>query len=372
MSIRQSYLARRAFLGGGLAVTAVGAVGVPALAASHGAARPRPAAPEIATTADWGAREPQGSIEVLDSAPSQIIVHHTAGDNSEDTSQEHAFEISRQIQDSHMDGNGWTDTGQNFTNSRGGWVTEGRHGSLDALTSGTQHVVGAHAGDQNSVALGIENEGLYTDVDVPDELWQQLVELCSYMVTQYGIDPGEIYGHRDFMSTECPGEVLYGRLPELREAVGAATGLRVVHPLTWPLLKPGATGPTVSAVQYLLRAQGNSLPVDGAFRANTQRVAGAFAADRRATGASCYGTRIPEPGLFGGSAWTELAPVLTAGSQGDAVRAAQILLVSRGRYAATDGRFGQRMTSTVREFQASHGVAVDGAVNHQTWKLLLR
>lgn len=123
-----------------------------------------------------------------------------------------------------MDGNGWADTGQNFTNTRGGWKTEGRHGSLNALSSGNRHVVGAHAGEQNSVALGIENEGTYTEASVPDKLWSSLVELCSSMVSQYGIGASEIYGHQDYMSTDCPGDALYAKLPDLRNAVGVATG----------------------------------------------------------------------------------------------------------------------------------------------------
>ncbi|GAA2793018.1 N-acetylmuramoyl-L-alanine amidase [Saccharopolyspora taberi] len=364
MSLHRSPVARRSFLVGGLTVTAVGALGLPASA--------RPAAPEIAGTADWGAREPSSAIDVLDSKPTKIIVHHTASANVDDTSQAQAFALSRSIQDHHMDGNGWKDTGQNFTNSRGGWITEGRHKSLSVLQEGAQHVLGAHAGDQNSVALGIENEGTYTDVDVPEKLWTSLVSLCSYMVSQYGISASEIYGHRDFMSTECPGEVFYGRLPELREAVGAAVGQRVVHPVTWLLLKPGAGGPAVTATQHLLRAQGLSVPVDGAYGPQTQAATGEFLRSHRIEAATCHATRVEEPGYFGGTAWTALAPVLAGDSRGDAVLALQVLLTSRGHYVPADAQYAGRSADAVREFQSAQGLQPTGVADHEVWKRLLR
>lgn len=367
MVLRDVQVARRALLAGGLAVTAVGVTGVPGWAASSR----RAAAPDILSTSDWGAREPSSPVEVLDSKPVKIMVHHTATPNSDDTSQTHAEELARQIQDYHMDTNGWIDTGQNFTNTRGGYLLEGRHKSLSVLKAGDQHVKGAHAGDQNSVSLGIENEGTYTSASVPSALWSSLVELCSYMVSQYGIEPGEIYGHRDFMATECPGDVLYGRLPELREAVGAKTGKQVRQPVVWPLLRAGAEGPRVTALQLLLRSRGESVPVDGVFAGRTREVAGRVAGELGAVGKTCSATRVAEPGLFGGRGWDGLVPVVGPGASGDAVRAAQTLLVSRGRYVPADARFADRTESVVREFQAASGLAVTGVVDRATWQRLL-
>lgn len=366
MALRQVRVARRAVLAGGLAVSAVGFAGLPAGAAVRGSA-----APSISSTSDWNARDASGSIEVLDSKPTKIIVHHTATPNSDDTSQSHAFELSRQIQNFHMDGNGWSDTGQNFTNSRGGHLMEGRHKSLAALEGGTQHVKGAHAGEQNSVALGIENEGTYTEASVPGSLWDSLVSLCSYMVSQYGIEPGAIYGHRDYMATACPGDVLYARLPELRESVGAALGLAVVQPVSWPLLRPGAQGPNVTALQMLLGARGVSVPVDGVFGEATQQAASRVAVERGASGPSCFASRVAEPGLFGGLAWEGVTPVLGAGAGGEAVRAAQVLLTSRGHYVPVDGVFGERMVSAVRDFQVAGGLAASGVVDLVSWQRLV-
>jgi hypothetical protein len=131
------------------------------------------------------------------------------------------------IQNSHIDRRGWIDTGQNFTVSRGGFVLEGRHRSLEVLRAGKRHVEGTHCVGQNTVALGIENEGTYTTAMPPAELWDSLRGLCAYICGQYGIAPTEIFGHRDFNNTACPGDVLYGMLPRLRSEVGDVLGQSV-------------------------------------------------------------------------------------------------------------------------------------------------
>lgn len=327
-------LGRRTLLRGGLTVTAVGAVGLAVPGTASALSRPGQvrgkAAPSIASTADWGAREPSGSIEVLDQPPKWVAVHHTAGANSDDTSQEHAFQVARDIQDLHMDSNGWTDSGQQFTNSRGGHIMEGRHGSLDSLNAGNTHVVGAHVGGHNSDAVGIENEGLYTEVDVPQALWDSLVALVSHMCSQFGIAASEIYGHRDYNSTECPGEVLYGRLPELREAVGARLGQQVKQPLTWRLLKPGDSGPEVRAAQHLLRAQGARVRADGRFNEATERAVAEFAARHGIASERCnHVARHQESGLLGADLWPLLATPVRPGERGEAAQAAQVLLEAK-------------------------------------------
>ncbi|WP_420117181.1 peptidoglycan recognition family protein [Micromonospora sp.] len=179
--------------------------------------------PVIANCATWGARPPSSPVSVVPNRPNKIIVHHTAFPNSTDYSLAHAYANSREIQDLHMDGNGWLDSGQHFTNSRGGQLTEGRHGSLYALLHGQTMVQGAHCVGQNSQAIGIENDGIYVDVQPPQALWDSLVVFCAFTCQQYAIPASQIYGHKDFASTQCPG-LLHDRLPELRSAVAARLG----------------------------------------------------------------------------------------------------------------------------------------------------
>ncbi|GAA4902215.1 N-acetylmuramoyl-L-alanine amidase [Stackebrandtia albiflava] len=213
-------MSRRAVLGGltGLAAVAT----IPALATAAHAERPRAVPrPTFYSCADWGARPPNGTPQYIATPPNKIVVHHTAFPNVEDYSLEYAFQNSRDIQDLHMDQNGWMDSGQHFTNSRGGYLTEGRHGSLDALSAGDGMVQGAHCVGQNTQAIGIENDGSYHLGDpVPQAQWDSLIAFCAFVCSQYGIPAQEIYGHQDFNSTLCPGGI-QDRLPELRDAVQA-------------------------------------------------------------------------------------------------------------------------------------------------------
>lgn len=330
---------RRALLRGGLAATAAGAVGLGASGTAHAAAAADPKAPgrptganaaepRIYSTAEWGARPPSDTIVVLNRVPTYIVVHHTANPgNSTDYSLAHAMQICRSIQNFHMDGNGWADSGQQFTISRGGYRLEGRHQSLSVVRGGTKHVQGANVGGHNSEVIGIENEGLYTSVNVPQALWNSLVDMVAWIADQYGTAVNNIRGHRDFNSTECPGDVLYGRLQELRGEVAVRLGAAPADRfLPWPLLKPGGFGPQVRAAQHLLRAKGfTSVPADGHFGASTKEavVRLATAHDIKAHACSAmHHTTADETGYLGSDIWPLITPSSRAnGEVADAVDA---------------------------------------------------
>jgi N-acetyl-anhydromuramyl-L-alanine amidase AmpD len=297
---------RRTLFRAGLTVTAAGALGT--LAAGTAAAV---TTPRIYSTAEWAARTAKAAIVVENHKPTYIVVHHTVDPgNNTDYSLAHALQISRDIQNLHMDTRGWIDTGQQFTNSRGGYVTEGRHRSLEILRGGTQHVQGANVADHNSECLGIENEGLYSTVDVPVALWNSLVQLITYIAHQYAIAPAFIKGHRDFNSTECCGQVLYNRLPELRTAVGKQLGVAVAEQAEWPLLKPGDVGQNVLTAQRLLRTQGlGDVPTDGVFGQSTKDAVRALASARGLVPQPCYATtQADETGFLGSDLWPLITP----------------------------------------------------------------
>ncbi|MBW1598604.1 peptidoglycan recognition family protein [Streptomyces sp. JJ38] len=215
-------LSRRGLLVAGAAglTTAAGLAHATAAAAAGG---PSASAlePDIDSTREWGANPPNGSITVLSKRPDKIIVHHTVSANTNDFSRAQAHAHARWVQYVHQDRNGWTDTGYHFVNSRGGWITEGRHQSLSTLQAGWGLVQGAHTYGQNNQAIGIANEGSYHEgATPPDAQWEVLVILCAHVCEQYGIPSHRIYGHQDFGDTLCPG-VLQDMLPRLREEVAA-------------------------------------------------------------------------------------------------------------------------------------------------------
>lgn len=179
---------------------------------------------KVYTRKEWGADSPKRPPRLLDRPPDHIIVHHTASPNASDTSRAHAFALSRQIQRFHMGTRGWDDIGEQLTISRGGFVMEGRAGSLQAIARNGL-VVGAQSLHHNQHTLGIENEGTYIKDQVPAKLWRSLVEVCAWLCLAHNLDPATaIVGHRDYNSTDCPGDVLYRRLPRLRKEVARIIG----------------------------------------------------------------------------------------------------------------------------------------------------
>lgn len=215
--LHHSAISRRRFL----TSAAAAGVGTGAVLLGASPAQATMVAPTIFSCTDWSARPPSSAVSLAGNNPNKIVVHHTAFANTADTGTSGSFAIAHEIQDLHMDKNGWIDTGNHFTISRSGVIMEGRHRSLERLKAGSNMVVGAHAVGQNSQGIGIENNGTYLDVAPPQILYGSLVSLCAYICQQYNLSPNAIYGHKDFNDTQCPGDVLYGMLPQLRRDVAA-------------------------------------------------------------------------------------------------------------------------------------------------------
>ncbi|WP_211177338.1 N-acetylmuramoyl-L-alanine amidase [Pseudonocardia acidicola] len=321
-------MTRRSVLLGGLAVAGTGVL---TGALGSGAAWAA-AAPPIVDCAGWGARPNSAVVPIWNQRPVKILVHHTATANQADVSRDAAFALARGIQNYHMDVRHWLDTGQHFTISRGGIVMEGRHRSLEVLRIGRRQVEGAHCTGQNIVAVGIENEGTYTAADPPAALWNALRDMCAYICGQYGIRPTELFGHRDFKDTACPGDRLYGMLPRLRTEVAGVLGQRLegaaAVKASWPLLRIADRGPVVLAAQYLLRDAGaTGLVPDGRF--------GRPMADAIRRFQAQHGFEHVN-GMIGGESWPVLARPVRRGEGGDAERAVETLAGRRGAESLPD------------------------------------
>jgi hypothetical protein len=303
-------------------------------------------APAIVDCAAWGARPNNRVVNVVAQRPVKILVHHTATPNVDDLSRGAADELARGIQNFHMDRRGWLDSGQHFTISRGGFVLEGRHRSLEAVRSGRKQVEGAHCTGQNLVSIGIENEGTYMDTGPTGVLWDRLREMCAYVCAQYGIAPTEIFGHRDFKDTLCPGDVLYGMLPRLRGEVGGMLGQRLegssVRAASWPVLRQDDRGPVVEAAQRLLRGAGRTeVVVDGVFSAPMAESVRAFQAEHATEEVN---------GIIGGESWPLLAAPVRVGDGGEAAEAvAALAATSSTRPPSTMGpRQWQQLLTAAR------------------------
>jgi peptidoglycan hydrolase-like protein with peptidoglycan-binding domain len=148
------------------------------------------------------------------------------------------------------------------------------------------------------------------------------------------------------------------------------TAAAVISP--WPLVRQGDQYHPVTTLQYLLRARGSNLAVDGIFGPKTDAAVRSF---QQAEG-------LAVDGIVGPVTWSALVITVQQGSQGDAVRGVQEEFQFRnlsgdpGKGLAVDGIFGPKTDAAVRGFQqALHQdiptVAVDGIVGPVTWRALV-
>jgi hypothetical protein len=310
-------------VGGTLLVDAAGGDRVRAIVDAGELAGPKP--PTILDCEGWGAREPSQPVRECGNKANKVLVHHTATANRTDPLELPV--LARAIQGFHMDSNGWIDSGHHFLVDRAGLVAEGRHRSLETLLGGVHMIEGAHCPNQNTTAIGIENEGTYTEADPPAKQLATLKLLCAFTCLQYGIPPDQLYGHRDYRDTACPGDRLYALLPTLRTSVAAmlrgvpgAPAGKDVSPATWPLLRIADRGPAVLAAQHLLRNAGfGGVPADGEFGRTTAD--GVFAFQ--------LAHQLELTGMIGGASWPLLAVPVRVGQGGEAEAAVRALLATR-------------------------------------------
>ena len=80
----------------------------------------------------------------------------------------------------------------------------------------------------------------------------------------------------------------------------------------------------------------------------------------------------PAGGQFGLWPINSAKPTIRQGTTGDAVRYAQGVLTKNGIRTNVDGVFGPSTDRSVRSFQTSHGLTVDGVIGAATWSALDR
>ena len=163
------------------------------------AAPDRGGAVTIHSRASWGARQPKC---VTAMTPYRATVHHTVTPTNDPDSPEQRL---RAIQAFHMDSLGWCDIGYNYLVSRDGRVWMGR---------GKNHL-GAHVMDHNAGNVGISFMGTYSSTKITQTQRCHAAALLRYLHAHnpaIALTRSDIKGHRQYNSTECPGNALYGQL----------------------------------------------------------------------------------------------------------------------------------------------------------------
>ncbi len=122
-------------------------------------------------------------------------------------------------------GNGrrWSDVGYHFLVDGGGHIYQGRrYEEAKPLEALPKLALGAHVKRQNSGKIGICMLGCYhppanhCDDPLSERSLQAVMRLSAFLCQAYDVPPARIYGHRDFLRTACPGDVLFRNLARLR------------------------------------------------------------------------------------------------------------------------------------------------------------
>ncbi len=175
-----------------------------------------------------------------------LTVHHTALSTANDGRT--AVERMRALYQYHSVNRGWGDIGYHYVIDEDGQIYEGK--------SGGEFVVGGHAYCNNVGTLGIALMGNF-DAEKPAlRQIRSLQWLLQSLADKYKIDldsqvsfHGEtlppVVGHRQLVSTDCPGEYVWRTLDQI--LMHARTG-DVNAPVVFPALqKPGTSKPTTPA-----------------------------------------------------------------------------------------------------------------------------
>lgn len=359
---REHEVDRRTLFRVGLGGAVAAVVGTELAVAGPAAAAPSEQFPWIIDCDTWGARPPAGRIQITGNTTNKIILHHMAFPNVTDYSRDNALQLARDCQNLHMDTNGWADTGQHFTVSRGGYVLEGRHRSLEGLAGGEHQVIAAHCPGENGNAIGIENEGTYITETPPQALLDSLVRLCVAVCGKFGLHAWDIFGHWDFRWTDCPGIAFYALFPQVRARVLAEMGTpaAMIPERRWPDIWRFVDSPVVEVAQYLLNNAGYALPTDGVFGTGMNPVVADFQARN--------GIPVTPDATFDTATWEALAPALGKDATGLPVTALQFMLGRKG-YAevSATGSYDHATMKAVQDMQRLHGLVPDGKVDASTW-----
>ncbi|MFI6986016.1 GH25 family lysozyme [Embleya sp. NPDC050154] len=175
------------------------------------ATAPKPTAPsggsawsglKLVPRSEWGARAyltPGGATKY--SAARRGVKVHYLGTPYSFGDHDGCAAYVRRLQASHMDGNGWSDIGYSFIVCEHGYVHEGRGLARRNSANGTTTLNEQHY----AVCALLGSSGSTTPT--PEQLHglRDAIEYCQAR----GPAGGEIRGHRDGYSTDCPGGPLY-------------------------------------------------------------------------------------------------------------------------------------------------------------------
>jgi len=151
-----------------------------------------------------------------------LVVHHTALKVTGDARP--PLERIRALYQYHVQNRGWGDVGYHYLIDEEGQIYEGR--------AGGERVVGGHVYCNNVGTIGVALLGNF-DVEKPtQDQMRSLQWLLSDLGNRYDVEPGRttvfhgktlptVVGHKDLISTDCPGYYVKETLGQVRRNVAS-------------------------------------------------------------------------------------------------------------------------------------------------------
>lgn len=177
------------------------------------------------TRDQWGAR-PAKYRNKMPYPVSLAVIHHSVTPWNADP-----YTTVRGIQAFHMDGRGWSDIAYQelvaMDREHDGWVFEGRGFGFIGGATGTP------PGDANSLSICLL--GNSTETPPSPAAVESIASRLAYAEKTGRLASGwEIRGDRDYNSTNCPGDVLYGLLPAIRQRAAEIVAGNIPTPAPLP------------------------------------------------------------------------------------------------------------------------------------------
>lgn len=279
---------------------------------------------------DWGARPASGPVNVIGKNPEGSTIHWEGPKMGAFPHDRCAGKV-RGIQRFHQVTRGWSDIAYNEVVCPHGVRFEGRGYGVGSAANGTTD------SNRRSYAICVM-------VGVGDEISTEVLSAVADAVADYrrfGRAGTTVWGHRDWRSTSCPGDFLYGHVKAGTFGSGTAS----------PAPRPPAS--SVPSVGHKVPGPGYGFPLPGGYY---------FGVDD-GTNSSVSGKYHRSFKGHADSWWLQqFAAQLSR--RGWSVGKGKTYL----RRYGNDGEFGAEYVALVEAFQRDQGLVVDGKLGPATWR----
>ena len=242
---------------------------------------------------------------------------------------------------------GWSCIGYHFYVRKDGSIYRGRQ----------EDTIGAHAYGSNSTSLGICAEGNFEEDIMSAEQKNSIIELVGYLKGKYGIST--VIRHKDVGSTACPGknypfeEIKNGKITEVNNIV----------------VKEKVEGNVAKIQSKLNERYGFNIAVDNIYGKKTKK---ALVKALQTELNRQYNKGLVVDGEFGPVTRSRVIK-LKQGDKGNITYILQAILYCLGFDCnGLDGIFGVNTLKSVKNFQKSEKINIDGIVGSTTWGRLFK